>query len=68
MAQLGENGTHLYNLLMNRPEGVEGETFEVPYRYEDLGVAGTTMVSVSAIVDMLKDEWLDATILQIFSM
>ena len=68
MAKLGENGTHLYNLLMNRPEGDEGETFEVPYRYADLGVAGTTLVIASAIVDMLRDEWLDATILQIFSM
>ena len=57
---------NLYDVLMAEPEG--GYTFEVEYGQADLGIGGTTIVTTSAVVDMLKGQWLELTILQLFSM
>ena len=51
---------------MHQPEG--DEAFEIQYDVPDLGIVGTSVVTTAAILDMLKDDWLELTILQIFSM
>ena len=66
LARLGEHGVRLYKLLMNQSPDVD--TIDVQYREEDIGIEGETLVPAGAIIEMMKDEWLDATILQIFSM
>ena len=51
---------------MHQPAG--SDAFEIAYDVPDLGIVGTTVVTTTAILDMLKDDWLELTILQIFSM
>ena len=55
----------LYDVLMAQPDGY---TFEVEYGEDDLGIGGTTMVTTSAVLEMMKEDWLELTILQLFSM
>ena len=42
--------------------------FQVEYGEDDLGIGGTTVVATGAVVEMLREVWLDAIILQLFSM
>ena len=64
--RLQEHGLALYQLLMSQPPEVD--TFEVDYGVEDLGIGGTTVLTTTAITDMLKNDWLEVTMLQMFSM
>ena len=66
MHRLQEHGLALYQLLMSQPP--DADTFEIDYGVEDIGISGTTVLTITAITDMLKEEWLEVTILQIFSM
>ena len=50
---------------MSQPEGVD--TFEVSYRADEIGVEGASMITTTAIVEMLQWDWLELTILQLFS-
>ena len=44
------------------------DTFTVYYLEEELGIAGESLVTTGAIVEMLSWDWLELTILQAFSM
>ena len=66
LKRLGRHGVRLHNLLMHQPAG--SDAFEIAYGVPDLGIVGSTMVTTTAMLDMLKDEWLEVAILQVFSM
>ena len=51
---------------MSMPES--DDTFAVYYLEEELGIAGESLITTGAIVEMLSWDWLELTILQAFSM
>ncbi|KAJ3676005.1 hypothetical protein LUZ60_003417 [Juncus effusus] len=56
----------LYTVLMSQPPDIWD--FDIPFGEEAFGIDGSICLSISDIVDLFKNDWLNVSILQIFCM
>ena len=63
---LNRKSKWLYTVLMSQPPHICN--FDIPFTIEELGIDGTIFLLITDIVDLFKDDWLNVSILQIFSL
>jgi hypothetical protein len=63
---LNRKSKWLYTVLMSQPPDICN--FDIPFTTEEFGIDDTICLSITDIVDLFKDDWLNVSILQIFSL